>query len=145
MRHLPHFVLVALAIQAGCSGEPEKKPTATKPLLELRMQPPARTITVDTMGAISDVISPNRASGKLAPDDLKALQGLAASIDWAKLPLEGFKTADGKPVEGGRSYTLVYSGTTPPRTVQSMDGAAEVASFTKLRDTIELYANKIGR
>jgi len=155
MRHVRHFnperwrarhlVLVALAIQAGCSSEPEKKPSGTKPLLELKMQPPARTITVDSLGAISDVISPARASGKLAPDELKALKDLAGSIDWAALPAEGFKTADGKPVADGRSYDLTWSGTTPPRTIHSMDGAAEIASFTKLRDRLEFDANKIGR
>lgn len=152
MRSLPLVALVVAGLSfalAACSSEPEKKPTpASKALLELKLAPPPRTITIDQDGAISDVLSGTtsaRAAGKLKPEDLKTLKEIAASVEWAKIPAEGFKTESGKPVEGGRTYALTYAGLSPARTVQSMDGAAEVASFTKLRDTIELEANKIGR
>ena len=147
MRGVAHFtVALALAAAIGCSSTEEKKPEGKKPFLELKITPPAtRTITVDSEGGIADVLSPSKVTGKLRPDDLKTLQALAASIEWAKIPNEGFKTADGKPVEGGRTYDLTYSGMTPPKLVHSMDGAAEVTSFTRLRDTIEADANKIGK
>ena len=42
---------------------------------------------------------------------------LCKKIDWSKVAAE-YKTADGKPVPDGRTYTLVYFTPTPPRTVQ---------------------------
>lgn len=157
MRSLPHFALaiagVLTLVAGGCSSEPEKKPVpATKSFLTLKIDATLkRTITIDTDGAISDVATSSGggpatvSAGKLKADDLKLLKEMAASVEWAKIPGDGFKTANGKPVEDGRVYELTYYATTPARTVHSMDGAAEVASFTKLRDTIELDANKIGR
>lgn len=150
MRSLPLVALVVAGLAfslAACSSEPEKKPAGppSKAFLELKLSPPPRTITIEQDGAISDVLSGTtsaRSAGKLKPEDLKTLKEMAASVEWAKIPNEGFKAE--KPVEGGRTYELTYAGP-PSRTVHSMDGAAEVASFTKLRDTIELEANKIGR
>lgn len=141
------FPLALAALALGCSSEPEKKPEGKKPFLELRIQSTKlRTISVTSDGGIADVLSGSPAlAGKLKPDEWKSLKELATSIDWSKLPLEGFKTPDGNRVAGGRSYDLTYSGTTPPRAVHSMDGAAEVASFTRLRDRLELDANGIGR
>jgi len=139
--------LVLALVLLGCSSEPEKKPaTGKKTFLELKIQSPAvRSITIDGDGGIADILSPLRVAGKLNPDDLKALKSIATSVEWDKIPVEGFTTAAGKPVEGGRTYDLTYGGLAAPRVVHSMDGAAEVASFTRLREAIEIDANKIGK
>jgi hypothetical protein len=150
MKHVFHSaVLISLALLAlGCSSEPEKKPEAKKPtFLTLKIQSPlVRTITVDPDGSVADVISGSPAvKFKLSADGLKSLQDLAAKVEWAKIPGEGFKTDSGNPVKDGRVYDLTYGGVTPTRTVHSMDGATEDASFTKLRDAVELDANKAGK
>jgi hypothetical protein len=145
LRYLP----IVLAVALGCSSEPEKKPEkkpeAKKGFLELKIQSPAlRVITVDPDGSIADILTPTRATGKLSAADLKTLQDLASAVEWDKIPAEGFKTADGKPAGGGRTYDLTYFMMSPAKTVHSMDGAAE-GNFGKLRDAIEVDANKIGR
>ena len=136
---------IVLAVALGCSSAPEKKPEPKKGFLELRIQSPAlRVITVDPDGSVADILTPTRAVGKLTPADLKTLQDLASAVEWDKIPAEGFKTADGKPAAGGRTYDLTYFMRSPSKTVHSMDGADE-GSFGKLRDAIEVDANKIGR
>jgi len=150
MRHRLHFLLVAIGVAIGCSSTPQEPPrkTASTHLLELKIHSSIeRRITVEQDGSIADATTGTTAfsaSGKLSPDDLASLKKLAASVDWTTIPGTGFTTADGKPVAGGREYDLTYYGTSPSRIVHSMDGAAEVASFTRLRDTVELYGNKIG-
>lgn len=137
---------------AGCGGE-EKKPEAPKkktPDVVLTITggiaPAAatsRTITIDPEGAITDQLKDVKLQGKVSPEDLKTLQDLIAKVDWAKLPIE-FKTADGKLVPDGRAYELLNKSLTPAKIIRSMDGAAdENKDFAKLRDTIELVANKI--
>jgi hypothetical protein len=145
MKRAFHFGFVVALIVAGCGGE-EPKDDTNKTLLELKISTGVvRTITVTEGGAIAEVISPSKATGRLKPTELQELKGLASKVEWAKVPGEGFKTADGNPVAGGRSYDLTYNGITPPKTVHSMDGATEDANFKTLRDTIENDANKIGK
>jgi hypothetical protein len=147
MKHAFHFTLALGLLAFGCASEPDKKPDNKKAFLELKIQSPlVRTLSVDGDGNVADVISGSGAKGKLAAADLKALQDLAAKVEWAKLPADGFKTASGTPVDGGRIYDLTYSGSNLPKPVHSMDGAEkEDESFKKLRDTIETDVNKAAK
>jgi hypothetical protein len=143
-RALCSAVLALVLAMAGCGGE-EKKPTEEAPkgpIVKLDIQGAIpRTITIERDGTLNDVLKGTPSNGKLTPEDMKAVNDAGAKIDWAKMPLE-FKTADGKPVKDGRSYTLTWGGTKPARTVTSMDGATEDPAFAKFRDQVEILANK---
>lgn len=143
------FALAFCCALAACSSEEKKPAPAAKKgdflRLEIEGGGPKRTIAASTEGTIVETIDGAPRRGPLTPDELKGLQDTAAKVEWAKLPTD-YKTADGKAVEGGRSYKLTALLQSPPRTVAIMDRAVgEDPNVASLRDTLEALANKIGK
>ena len=137
-------LLALTLVFSGCGSDEKKddaKPVKKTVFLKLDITSAIkRTIAIDPDGNLTDTV--NTTKGKLTAPELQSLVDLTKKIDWGRSRPSN-KTADGKPVPDGRTYALVYSTPTPPRTVSSMDGATGVdPSFAKLLDTIEALGNK---